>query len=147
MLPISQSNTSQNRKRDSCPDNIDLGISKDGEWVDKAPRVGLLITYGTEKKKKHSQGDQPNCRFWRRHTEMPLCICAKDRTLRLPPHNPLLPNGNHSYCIIKISFFKKRDKEKNFLWAPRLWVGRRWEPILGYISKFDGIQRFKALMG
>ena len=20
----------------------------------------------------------------------------------------------------------------------RLWVGRRWEPILGYISKFDG---------
>ena len=27
---------------------------------------------------------------------------------------------------------------KNFPWAPRLWAGRRWEPILGYISKCDG---------
>ena len=25
--------------------------------------------------------------------------------------------------------------EKNFLWAPRLWVGRRKEPILGYVLK------------
>ena len=37
--------------------------------------------------------------------------------------------------------FKRRmDQEKNFLWAPRLWVRRRWEPILGYILKFDGIK-------
>ena len=54
-------------------------------------------------------------------------------------HNPLLPNGNYSYRIIKI-LFKKKGSRKNFLWAPRLWVGRRWEPILGYISKNDGIK-------
>ena len=27
----------------------------------------------------------------------------------------------------------KRDHEKNFLWALRLWVGRRQKPVLGYI--------------
>ena len=54
---------------------------------------------------------------------------------------PLLPSSNYSYRIIKISFSKKEGiKKKNFLGAPRLWVGRRWEPILGYISKFDGIK-------
>ena len=37
-------------------------------------------------------------------------------------------------------FKKRRDQEKKFLWTPRLWVGRWWEPILGYISKFDGIK-------
>ena len=31
----------------------------------------------------------------------------------------------------------RRDQGKNFLWAPRLWVGRRQEPILGYVSKID----------
>ena len=30
------------------------------------------------------------------------------------------------------------DQEKNFLWAPRLWIGRLSELILIYISKFDG---------
>ena len=34
--------------------------------------------------------------------------------------------------IVKISFLKKKGSSKNFLW-----VGRRQEPILGYISKFD----------
>ena len=35
----------------------------------------------------------------------------------------------NSYHIIKISFLKKRrDNGANFLWAPSLWVGRRWEP-------------------
>ena len=52
--------------------------------------------------------------------------------------NPLLPYGNCNYSLLKISFLKKEGIKKNFLWAPRLWVGRRWEPILGYISKFDG---------
>ena len=40
----------------------------------------------------------------------------------------------------KFRFQKKKGYRKKFLWAPRLWVGRRWEPILGYISKFDGIK-------
>ena len=30
--------------------------------------------------------------------------------------------------------------EKKFLWAPRLWVGRRGEHILSYISKINGKQ-------
>ena len=29
----------------------------------------------------------------------------------------------------------RRDRQKNFLWASRLWVGRRKEPILGYVPK------------
>ena len=29
----------------------------------------------------------------------------------------------------------RRDHKKNFLWASRLWVGRRKEPILGYVPK------------
>ena len=35
----------------------------------------------------------------------------------------------------KFVFEIRRDHRKNFPWAPRLWVGRRWEAILGYISK------------
>ena len=55
----------------------------------------------------------------------------------ISPFNPLLPDGNYSYFTNKISL-KKRDHEKNFLWAPRLWGGRRWDPLLGYILKFNG---------
>ena len=29
----------------------------------------------------------------------------------------------------------RRDRQKNFLWLPRLWPGRRKEPILGYVPK------------
>ena len=29
----------------------------------------------------------------------------------------------------------RRDHQKNFLWASRLWVGRRKESILGYVPK------------
>ena len=32
---------------------------------------------------------------------------------------------------------KRRDHRKNFLWASRLWFGRRKEPLLGYISKIN----------
>ena len=32
-------------------------------------------------------------------------------------------------------FNLRRDHQKNFLWASRLWVGRRKEPILGYVPK------------
>ena len=31
----------------------------------------------------------------------------------------------------------RRDHQKNFLWASRLWIGRRREPILGYVPKND----------
>ena len=31
----------------------------------------------------------------------------------------------------------RRHHQKNFLWALRLWVGRRKEPILGYVPKND----------
>ena len=34
-------------------------------------------------------------------------------------------------------FNLRRDHQKNFLWASRLWVGRRKEPILGYVPKKD----------
>ena len=36
--------------------------------------------------------------------------------------------------LSKFRFQKRRDQKKF------LWVGRRWEPILGYISKFNGIK-------
>ena len=32
-------------------------------------------------------------------------------------------------------FNSRRDHQKNFQWAPRLGVGRRKEPILGYVPK------------
>ena len=31
----------------------------------------------------------------------------------------------------------RRDHQKNFLWASRIWVGRRKEPILCYVPKND----------
>ena len=34
-------------------------------------------------------------------------------------------------------FNLRRDHQKNFLWASRLGVGRRKEPILGYVPKND----------
>ena len=34
-------------------------------------------------------------------------------------------------------FNLRRNHQKNFLWASRLWVGRRKEPILGYVPKKD----------
>ena len=34
-------------------------------------------------------------------------------------------------------FNLRRDHQKNFLWASRLWVGRRKEPILGNVPKND----------
>ena len=46
--------------------------------------------------------------------------------------NPLLPNG----CTAKNLFINKEENSrKNFLSAMRLWVGRRWQLILGYISR------------
>ena len=31
----------------------------------------------------------------------------------------------------------RKDHQTNFLWAPWLWVGRRKDPILGYVQKND----------
>ena len=36
-----------------------------------------------------------------------------------------------------IASILRRDHQKNFLWASRLWVGRQKEPILGYVPKND----------
>ena len=44
------------------------------------------------------------------------------------------------YLRSKFHFKIRRDNEKKIIWAPRLGVGRRWEPILGYISKIEGKQ-------
>ena len=37
----------------------------------------------------------------------------------------------------KFQFYFKKGSSKKFLWASRLWVGRRKEPILGYVPKND----------
>ena len=37
----------------------------------------------------------------------------------------------------------RRAHQKNFLWASRLWVGRRKEPILDYVQKNDKKKEFK----
>ena len=49
---------------------------------------------------------------------------------------PLVPEGKNIYRIAKICF--RKTNGKNFLWAPCLWVGIWYEPILGYISIYDG---------
>ena len=38
---------------------------------------------------------------------------------------------------LNVNSILRRDHQKNFLWASRLWVGRRKEPILGYVPKND----------
>ena len=35
----------------------------------------------------------------------------------------------------KILILFKKGSSKNFLWASRLWVGRRKKPILGFVPK------------
>ena len=51
----------------------------------------------------------------------------------------ILPNGNYSYPIANqnLYFNIQRDHGKKFPWAMRLWIGRRRDPILGNISKFE----------
>ena len=50
--------------------------------------------------------------------------------------NPLLPNGKHLFPQCQnFDFNLRRDHQKNFLWASRLWVGRRKEPTLRYVPK------------
>ena len=50
----------------------------------------------------------------------------------------------HSAKILILS--KDGIIEKNFVWAPHLWVGRRKEPILGYVLK-NNEKRIHAFKG
>ena len=55
-----------------------------------------------------------------------------------PTTNPLCPSVTNSSRIEKKFDFKiRKDNQKNFQWASRLWVGRRKQPILGYVPKND----------
>ena len=42
-----------------------------------------------------------------------------------------------SFMIEKYVVMLEGIIKKNFLWSSRLWVGRRKEPILGYVPKKD----------
>ena len=41
-----------------------------------------------------------------------------------------------------INSILRRDHQKNFLWASRLWVGRQKAHILGYVPKNDKKKEF-----
>ena len=47
------------------------------------------------------------------------------------------------HVLPKILFWNKKGSSKNFLWASRLWVGRRKEPILDYVPKNDKKKEFR----
>ena len=79
MQPIPQSNTRQNKRARKLQSSRSRHLKKDREWAAKASRVGLLNTYCA----------QPNCRFWRRHTEISLCLRYKRSQLTLPLLNRL----------------------------------------------------------
>ena len=51
------------------------------------------------------------------------------------PFNPFPPSV--ASFIKTFDFNFRRDYQKKILWASRLWVGRRKEPILGYVPKND----------
>ena len=48
--------------------------------------------------------------------------------------NHLLPSVLYTARLV-IFFNFRRDHQKNFLRGSRLWVGRRKEPIIGYVTK------------
>ena len=49
--------------------------------------------------------------------------------------DPLTPRSTQLSPFTEIQFYFKKGSSKKFLWASRLWVGRRKEPILGYVRK------------
>ena len=50
--------------------------------------------------------------------------------------NPLTPTQGHWWPLSpKFQFNFEKGSSKNYLWASHLWVGRRKEPILGYVPK------------
>ena len=64
------------------------------------------------------------------------CLCSRS-SWTFYAINPLHPIAR---TFGRLYFTIRRDHRKKFLWAPRLWVGRRKEAILGYITKIDGKQ-------
>ena len=50
--------------------------------------------------------------------------------------NLLTPRRTLVFPFTEI-YILRRDHQKNFLWASRLWVGRRKEAFLGYVPKND----------
>ena len=68
---------------------------------------------------------QCNVFFWKKYGIEKLIII-----------NPLLPSVLYMPLSAKFFYFNlRRDHQKNFLWASRLWVRRRKEPILCYVPK------------
>ena len=59
--------------------------------------------------------------------------------------NPLVPSVLNIEPLAKI-LIQKVILKKKFLWASRLWVGRRKEPILSYVTK-NGEKKIWAKMG
>ena len=52
--------------------------------------------------------------------------------------NPFVPSVLNWVCLTKIfNFNLRKDPQKNFLWASRLWVGRQKDPMLSYVAKND----------
>ena len=52
--------------------------------------------------------------------------------------NPLVTGPLYLACMTKnFDLKKRRDHRKNFLWSSRLWIGRRYEPLLSYIPEFN----------
>ena len=45
------------------------------------------------------------------------------------------PGGQRCPFHRNFNSILRRDRQKNFLWASSLWVGRQKEPILGYVRK------------
>ena len=55
----------------------------------------------------------------------------------------LLKNPLRYSCIwvaptSKVLILNRKRSSKKFLWSPRIWDGRWWEPIKGYVSKIYG---------
>ena len=65
--------------------------------------------------------------------------------------NPLLPIVPYMTCLAKTLISILKGIIKKIIWASRLWVGRRKEPILGYVPRNDdkrnsGSKRLKGLV-
>ena len=79
---------------------------------------------------------------WNFQLRFDIILSTSFRTFESQWINPVVPSANRSARNCK-NFDPKirRDIQKIFLWASRLWVGRRNEPILGYGSK--GLKKWK----
>ena len=79
-----------------------------------------------------------NCRFFSVLVYIVIIVWCESSYMISLNFNPLLPRVLNIGRLTKISIsIKEGIIKKNFLWASRLWVGRRLEPILGYVPKND----------